>query len=70
MATKSYDAALDFLPEAQVAKTGPRGLSLLKKVFEAFEEGRCAEANYRALVARGVPHAEAARKVLQTSYKG
>jgi hypothetical protein len=70
MTTKSYDAALDFMPEAKAAKGNPRSVSLLRTLIEAFEEGRAAEADYRALVARGVPHAQAARRVLEASYKG
>jgi hypothetical protein len=63
MATKSFDAALDFMPEAKASKRASGFLSTLKVVYEAFEEGRVAEARYHALVAHGVPHDVAARRV-------
>lgn len=63
MATKSFDAALDFLPETKAVRKGPGLFKVLKAVVEAFEEGRQAEARYRELVARGIRHEDAARKV-------
>lgn len=69
MSTKSYDAALDFLPAAKASNGGPRLVSLLKAVVEAFEEGLSAEARYKDLVAHGVSHDEAARKVFNITYK-
>ena len=69
MATKSFDAALDFLPEVKAAHKGPGLFSVLKTIVEAFGEGRYAEAKYRDLVAHGVSHEVAARKVFETVTK-
>lgn len=67
MTTKSYDDALDFMPETRTR--GPRLLSTLKVLVEAFKEGREAEARYHELIARGVAHDEAARAVFERTYK-
>ena len=72
MATKSFDTALDFLPEAKSVRNGAGAMGVmgvLKAVVEAFDEGRTAEARYHDLVARGVSHEAAARKVFEISTK-
>lgn len=69
MATKSFDAALDFLPETKSAGKVQCILGVIKAVYEAFEEGREAEAKYRDLVARGTSHEVAARMVLSGATK-
>ena len=69
MATKSFDAGLDFLPETKSVRKGQGILGMLKVVYEAFEEGREAEAKYCDLVARGTSHAVAARMVLAGANK-
>ncbi len=68
MATKSFDSALDFLPE-QKARGEVGFFGLVRAVLEAFEEGRVAEAKYRDLVAHGVSHEDAARKVFEGPLK-
>lgn len=65
MATKSFDTALDFLPEVKSVRSGPGLFSVLKAMVEAFGEGRQAESEYRELVARGVRHEDAARHVFK-----
>lgn len=69
MTTNSYDTALDFLPEAKTVETGPRGMALLKAIFEAFAEARTAESRYRDLLARGVSHEQAAREVFNVTFR-
>ena len=68
MTSKSFDTALDFLPETKVGKRGPRLFSMFNTLIEAFEEARAAESQYRELVAHGMPHEQAARKVFERTY--
>ncbi len=67
MTTKSYDSALDFMPNARTS--GARWFSILKVLVDASREGREAEARYHGLVARGMAHDEAARVVFAQIYK-
>ncbi len=69
MATKSFDAALNFLPESKAVHKGRGMFGVLKAIVESFEEGRQAEAMYRDLVAHGVKHEDAARRVFANSTK-
>lgn len=64
MSTKAFNSALDFLPAAKPSKGGPGVFGLLKTILEAFEEGRTAQVEYRKLIARGMTHEQAARKVI------
>ena len=69
MATKSFDAGLEFISPSKIDNRGAGWLGMFRTVFEAFEEGRDAEAKYRELVARGMGHEAAARAVFAGTYK-
>ena len=67
MATRSYDSALDFLPDvadvaAKTAPGRPSGLlGGLKAFFAAINDGLEAQYEYKILTARGMPTADAAQ---------
>ncbi len=69
MATKLYDTALDFMPDAKPAKTGRGILGTAKIIIEAFADARNASARYDSLVNRGVPASKAARMAFDTVYE-
>lgn len=62
MSTKTYDNALDFLPEVKT-RNGGKFRSTLKLIAQALREGRDAEANYKREIARGTEPSKAAAKV-------
>lgn len=61
MSTKTYDDALDFLPQGKTGNGG-KFLSTLKLIAQALREGRNAEANYKREIARGTEPSKAAAK--------
>lgn len=61
MSTKSFESALDFMPDTHSGKGGA-SRNVFKLILEAFNEGREAEATYRREIARGTHPAKAAAK--------
>lgn len=65
--SKSFNSALDFMPEA---KTGHGGFwNSLNLLLEAIADGRRAESDYRRLTASGVDPSTAAGIVFNQTYK-
>lgn len=72
MATRSYDSALDFLPDvaAKTAPGRPSGLvGSLKAFFAAIDDGLEAQHAYKVLTARGMPTADAAQAAFRDHLK-
>lgn len=68
MSIKTFDDALDFLPEQ---RTGgfKRMTGAIAKFVKGIDQGLSAQAHYNRLTARGMAPAEAARKVLDQDLK-
>ena len=59
MSNDGFDAALDFMPAAE-RRPGLGLFAFAAVMLEAIRQGLAASRRYESLVARGVPHAEAA----------
>lgn len=71
MKTKTYNSALNFLPEAKPVKTGrPEGLvATLRKFFAAIDAGLEAQQAYKKHTAHGMPSAAAAAAAFREHLK-
>lgn len=66
-AAKSFDDALDFMPE----RTGGRGpFETVSAFFRALGEGLEAQARYQRNVAHGMPATDAAKKAFDDTFSG
>jgi hypothetical protein len=67
--TKSFDAALDFIPGAGHRHTLARFGKGLRTYWSALTEGLAAARNYHELTARGMPHDVAVRKIFNDHFR-
>ena len=71
MSIKTFDDAMDFLPERQNRTGGfRRMIGVIGKIAKGIDQGLTAQAHYNRLTARGMAPAEAARTVLDQDLKG